>query len=177
MTGAGIGGVYSAINSAIDEPIPARNRGRWWVGDGLGGVVALPLLNNFATNVGWRLRFGIGAILGVLILLVRSNVPESPRWLFIHGGERVRASAGELVAPQLALRQPNLLAGHIHGDSRPTPAAHEDDDPPPSLAERAGPAAVAAAERLFAGNSPPRRSSCSNASSSRTTSSPETMLE
>lgn len=97
LTGFGIGGEYSAINTAIDELIPARNRGRvdlaingsFWVGAGLGGVAALLFLDQslFATNVGWRLAFAIGATLGLGILLVRRNVPESPRWLFIHGRE------------------------------------------------------------------------------------------
>jgi MFS family permease len=98
FTGMGIGGEYSAINSAIDELIPARNRGQvdlsingsYWVGSALGAVVSLVLLDTsiFAANVGWRLAFGMGAILGLGILLVRRQVPESPRWLFIHGREQ-----------------------------------------------------------------------------------------
>jgi MFS family permease len=98
FTGMGIGGEYSAINSAIDELIPARNRGQvdlsingsYWVGSALGAVAALVLLDTsiFAADVGWRLAFGLGAILGFGILLVRRQVPESPRWLFIHGRER-----------------------------------------------------------------------------------------
>ncbi len=97
ITGAGIGGEYAAINSAIDELIPARVRGRvdliingsFWVGSILGSVAAIVLLNTalLPANVGWRVAFGIGAILGLSILLVRRNVPESPRWLFIHGRE------------------------------------------------------------------------------------------
>ena len=94
ITGAGIGGEYAAINSAIDELIPARARGRvdlmingsYWFGSAAGSAAALVLLSSlFATNVGWRLAFGIGAVLGVGILIVRRSVPESPRWLFIHG--------------------------------------------------------------------------------------------
>jgi len=95
FTGAGIGGEYAAINSAIDELIPARVRGRvdliingtYWLGSALGAAGALVLLNtsNFPADVGWRLAFGIGAIFGIFVLLVRRNVPESPRWLFIHG--------------------------------------------------------------------------------------------
>jgi MFS family permease len=97
LTGAGIGGEYAAINSAIDELIPARVRGRvdlmingsYWIGAALGSVAALLLLDTsiFAKDVGWRLAFGCGAVLGILILFVRRNVPESPRWLFIHGRE------------------------------------------------------------------------------------------
>ncbi len=97
FTGAGIGGEYAAINSAIDELIPARVRGRvdliingsFWLGAAIGSVAAVLFLNKslFATDVGWRLAFGIGVVLGVAILFVRRNVPESPRWLFIHGRE------------------------------------------------------------------------------------------
>ncbi len=95
FTGAGIGGEYAAINSAIDELIPARVRGRvdliingsYWVGAAGGALAAVVLLDTalFAADFGWRLAFGLGAALGVGILLVRRNLPESPRWLFIHG--------------------------------------------------------------------------------------------
>ncbi len=95
LTGAGIGGEYSAINSAIDELIPARVRGTvdlivngsYWLGAAAGAALTIVLLNPaiFAPDVGWRLAFGLGAILGICILFVRRNVPESPRWLFIHG--------------------------------------------------------------------------------------------
>jgi MFS family permease/CBS domain-containing protein len=104
ITGAGIGGEYSAINSAIDELIPARVRGQvdltingsYWVGVAIGSVLSVPLLDTslFAANVGWRLAFGIGAILALIILFVRRNVPESPRWMFIHGYDK---EAEELV--------------------------------------------------------------------------------
>jgi MFS family permease len=98
FTGAGIGGEYAAINSAIDELIPARVRGRvdliingsYWVGAAAGAFASVALLDTalFAADVGWRLAFGLGALLGVGILIVRRNVPESPRWLFIHGREQ-----------------------------------------------------------------------------------------
>src|SRR3954468_6472615 len=94
FTGAGIGGEYAAINSAIDELIPARARGQtdlaingsYWVGAAVGAVAAIFLLKEslFAADVGWRLSFALGAILGLGILVVRRHVPESPRWLFIH---------------------------------------------------------------------------------------------
>ncbi len=95
FTGAGIGGEYAAINSAIDELIPARVRGHtdlaingtWWVGTAAGAIATVFLLNPhiFPPDVGWRLCFGIGAVLGLAILLVRRFVPESPRWLMMHG--------------------------------------------------------------------------------------------
>ncbi|MDQ1626840.1 MAG: hypothetical protein QOI54_584 [Actinomycetota bacterium] len=98
LTGAGIGGEYAAINSAIDELIPARVRGRvdliingsYWIGTAAGAALSVLLLNEnlFAKDVGWRLAFGLGAVFGLAILLVRRNVPESPRWMFIHGKEK-----------------------------------------------------------------------------------------
>ena len=97
VTGAGIGGEYAAINSAIDELIPARVRGRvdliingsYWLGAAAGAVAAIFLLDTslFAADLGWRLAFGLGAVFALAILLVRRHVPESPRWLFIHGHE------------------------------------------------------------------------------------------
>ncbi|HET7138367.1 MAG TPA: MFS transporter [Gaiellaceae bacterium] len=96
FTGAGIGGEYSAINSAIDELIPARVRGRvdliingsYWVGSAAGSALALFLLSSvFPKDIGWRIAFALGAVLGLTIMLVRRHVPESPRWLFIHGKE------------------------------------------------------------------------------------------
>ncbi|MEP6667109.1 MAG: MFS transporter [Nocardioidaceae bacterium] len=104
FTGAGIGGEYAAINSAIDELIPARVRGRvdliingsFWLGTAFGAALSVFLLNEafFAKDLGWRLAFGLGAIFGLCILLVRRYVPESPRWMFIHGKE---GEAEELV--------------------------------------------------------------------------------
>ncbi|HCB06170.1 MAG TPA: MFS transporter [Nocardioides sp.] len=97
LTGTGIGGEYAAINSAIDELIPAKYRGRvdvaingsFWIGAAGGALLTIPLLDPTVIDQawGWRLAFGLGAILAVGILLVRRNVPESPRWLFIHGRE------------------------------------------------------------------------------------------
>ncbi|MEA3020271.1 MAG: hypothetical protein QOI47_1795 [Actinomycetota bacterium] len=97
FTGAGIGGEYAAINSAIDELIPARVRGTvdlmingsFWIGTAIGAALSIPLLDTsiFGPDLGWRLAFGIGAVLGVAILIVRRFVPESPRWLMIHERE------------------------------------------------------------------------------------------
>jgi len=95
LTGAGIGGEYSAINSAIQELIPARLRGRtdlaingsFWLGAAAGALVSVPLLDPelFGADLGWRLAFGSGALLGLFILYLRRFLPESPRWLMIHG--------------------------------------------------------------------------------------------
>lgn len=96
LTGFGIGGEYAAINSAIDELIPSRHRGRidviingsYWLGAAGGALLTVPLLDNLPVNIGWRVAFGMGVVLGLAILLVRRHVPESPRWLFIHGRDR-----------------------------------------------------------------------------------------
>jgi MFS family permease len=95
ITGTGIGGEYAAINSAIDELIPAKYRGRvdiaingsFWVGAAGGSLLTVLLLDKslIPAEVGWRLAFALGAVLAVGVLFVRRNVPESPRWLFIHG--------------------------------------------------------------------------------------------
>ncbi|MDX6477308.1 MAG: hypothetical protein QOH95_2819 [Gaiellaceae bacterium] len=95
LAGAGIGGEYSAINSAIDELIPARVRGwvdlaingSWWLGTAAGALLSIPLLDPklFRIDLGWRLAFGLGAILGIGVLLTRRMLPESPRWLMIKG--------------------------------------------------------------------------------------------
>ncbi|MEV1050221.1 MFS transporter [Streptomyces sp. NPDC049887] len=105
LTGFGIGGEYAAINSAIDELIPSKYRGRvdliingsFWLGAMAGALLSVLALNTdiFPKDVGWRLTFALGVVLGLAILLVRRNVPESPRWMFIHGRER---EAEELVA-------------------------------------------------------------------------------
>jgi MFS family permease len=94
LTGAGIGGEYAAINSAIQELVPARFRGRtdlaingsFWVGAALGALGAVMFLKPgvLPDDIGWRAAFGIGAVLGLAILLLRRWVPESPRWLMLH---------------------------------------------------------------------------------------------
>jgi MFS family permease len=94
LTGAGIGGEYAAINSAIDELIPARWRGQanlaingsWWLGTAAGALLTIVLLNPhlIPEHLGWRLCFGFGAVLGIGIVLIRRFIPESPRWLMTH---------------------------------------------------------------------------------------------
>ena len=98
ITGFGIGGEYAAINSAIDELMPAKLRGRidlmvngsYWAGASLGAVASLFLLSGSALPItwGWRLGFGIGGVLGVGVLFLRHHVPESPRWLITHGRQQ-----------------------------------------------------------------------------------------
>jgi MFS family permease len=95
VTGFGIGGEYAAINSAIDELIPARYRGRidivvngsFWVGAAAGSGASLLFLDPslIAPDLGWRLGFAVGGLLGLGVLLLRRHVPESPRWLVTHG--------------------------------------------------------------------------------------------
>ena len=95
LTGCGIGGEYVAINSAIQELIPARYRGRtdlaingsFWLGALLGSLGTLILLapGRFPADIGWRIAFGIGAVLGAVVLVFRRFLPESPRWLMVHG--------------------------------------------------------------------------------------------
>src|SRR5215212_3502324 len=96
IAGMGIGGEYAAINSAIDELIPARFRGRvdiavngtYWAGAIIGTLGTFIFLNAMDPGVGWRLAFLLGPVLGLVILFVRRHLPESPRWQIMHGRER-----------------------------------------------------------------------------------------
>src|SRR5262249_41948136 len=93
IAGMGIGGQYAAINSAIDEMMPARYRGRvdilingsYWAGAIVGSFASLIFLNAFAANVGWRLAFLTGPVLALVVIYVGRTLPESPRWLMTHG--------------------------------------------------------------------------------------------
>jgi MFS family permease len=93
LAGMGIGGQYAAINSAIDEMMPSKYRGRvdiwingsYWAGAILGSFASLVFLNAFAPNVGWRLAFLLGPVLALIVIYVGRTLPESPRWLMTHG--------------------------------------------------------------------------------------------
>jgi MFS family permease len=124
LTGAGIGGEYAAINSAIDELIPARVRGRvdlmingsYWVGAALGSGATVFLLdpNRLPVWLGWRLAFGIGATLGLVIIVFRRWIPESPRWLLIHG----RPAEAERIVDEVERTMP--AAALLPHDAPPT---------------------------------------------------------
>jgi MFS family permease len=121
FTGAGIGGEYSAVNSAVDELIPARLRGTvdlivngsFWLGTAVGAALSIPMLDTslLPASVGWRIMFGIGALLGIGILFVRRMVPESPRWLFIHGRERAAEETVRAIESRVAAQTGARLDG------------------------------------------------------------------
>ncbi|HEY1958591.1 MAG TPA: MFS transporter [Polyangiaceae bacterium] len=128
FAGAGIGGEYSAINSAIDELVPARLRGRidlaingsYWVGVAAGAVLTLVLLDprRVPLWLGWRLAFGLGAVLGLVILFVRRQIPESPRWLLLHGRTREAEETMTLIeeaAGQSHREKPAPVPIHVAG--------------------------------------------------------------
>jgi MFS family permease len=107
LTGAGIGGEYTAINSTIQELVPARYRGwtdlvingSFWIGAAIGAVLGIVLLNPQVIDpeLGWRVAFFAGAALGLIVFLMRFWIPESPRWLMIHGRpERAHAIVAEI---------------------------------------------------------------------------------
>ncbi|SCK46181.1 Predicted arabinose efflux permease, MFS family [Variovorax sp. HW608] len=136
-TGLGIGGEYAAINSAIDELIPARVRGRvnlaingsFWVGAALGAGVSLWLLDPRVLGpvAGWRAGFALGALLAVAILLVRRDVPESPRWLIAHGRAEEAEGIVRRIEEQVTAQHGPLpsAAGHVAFGERAHPGWRE----------------------------------------------------
>src|SRR5215470_10365913 len=116
FTGAGIGGEYTAINSTIQELVPARYRGwtdlvingSFWVGAALGAAGSIVLLDPavLAPDLGWRFAFFIGAVLGLVIFLMRLWLPESPRWLMTHG--RVREAEAVLAGIEAGFAERRL---------------------------------------------------------------------
>jgi MFS family permease len=136
-TGLGIGGEYAAINSAIDELIPARVRGRvnlaingsFWVGAAMGAGLSLWLLDPRALGPvwGWRAGFALGALLAVAILLVRRDVPESPRWLIAHGRSDEAERVVQRIEEQVGAQHGALAApvGHLSFGARAHPGWRE----------------------------------------------------
>jgi len=116
LAGSGIGGEYSAINSAIDELVPARVRGRvalainssWWIGTAAAAGLTVFFLNVFSENVGWRVAFGLGAVLAIGILFIRHLVPESPRWLLTHGRADEAEEVARSIEAEVRKTHPNL---------------------------------------------------------------------
>jgi MFS family permease len=112
LTGLGIGGEYAAVNSAIDELIPAKYRGRvdlivngsFWVGAAAGAAASLLILDGqiVPTNIGWRLGFAVGGVLGLSVLFLRRWVPESPRWLITHCRESEAEQTTRLIESKVA---------------------------------------------------------------------------
>jgi len=126
ITGAGIGGEYAAINSAIDELIPARVRGRvdliingsYWIGAAMGAAATLVVLDprNVPIWLGWRCAFGIGATLGLIVIFFRRWIPESPRWLMIHGRNPEAEAIVTDVERKIAIVKSSAVRGRRYND-------------------------------------------------------------
>src|SRR5437868_11622986 len=125
LTGAGIGGEYTAINSTIQELVPARYRGwtdlvingSFWIGAALGAVSAIVLLDPavISPDMGWRLAYLTGAGLGLVVFVMRMWIPESPRWLMIHGKpDQAHAIVAEI--------ERSVLGQETPGNGTPQPA-------------------------------------------------------
>src|SRR6266699_3851850 len=130
LTGAGIGGEYTAINSTIQELVPARYRGwtdlvingSFWIGAALGAASAIVLLDPAiaGADVGWRLAYLTGACLGLIVFVMRMWIPESPRWLMIHGRpDQAHAIVDEIEKSVIGHAQDQ---GHDQGEDQRQPA-------------------------------------------------------
>jgi MFS family permease len=125
-TGAGIGGEYAAINSTIQELVPARVRGwtdlvingSFWVGAAIGAAGSIVLLNPAVIDpeIGWRVAFLTGGVLGIFIFLMRLWIPESPRWLITHG----RRQEAEAIVAEIEERM--RRQGHVLAPAQGRPA-------------------------------------------------------
>jgi MFS family permease len=135
IAGTGIGGEYAAVNSAIDELIPARYRGRidimvngtYWFGALLANIGTFVLLNQLSPSLGWRIGFAIGPVLGIVIIFVRRHLPESPRWQVMHGRteqaeksisyieHEVQERTGRALPPVDESKAIEVTAGEDHG--------------------------------------------------------------
>lgn len=134
LTGAGIGGEYSAVNSTIQEMIPARYRGwtdlvvngSFWIGGALGAASSIFLLDPayFSPEIGWRLAFLIGAALGLVIIFLRTWIPESPRWLVTHGREAEAEHIVDGIESRLRARHPSFEDGAALESMRLRPRTH-----------------------------------------------------
>ena len=143
LTGAGIGGEYAAVNATIQELIPARRRGfidlvvngSFWLGAAVGAIGALVVLDPsvMPAEDGWRFAFIIGGVLGLIVLLLRRFLPESPRWLMTHGdpqkpsgggGDRTACGAGDryahcrLCRQEIAACEPTFTNGSAPATTR-----------------------------------------------------------
>jgi MFS family permease len=126
LTGAGIGGEYTAINSTIQELVPARYRGwtdllingSFWIGAAIGATSAIILLDPalIGPDHGWRIAYFTGACLGLIVLVMRMWIPESPRWLMIHG----HPEEAEMIVGDIEKSATGHVQGHMQ-DGEPLP--------------------------------------------------------
>ena len=124
LTGAGIGGEYSAINSAVQEFVPARYRGQtdlivngsFWIGAALGALGSIVVLDPrlFAPQIGWRLAFIIGGALAVIVVFLRRYLPESPRWLMTHGRPEDAEHVTAAIEAEITPLPPAVERAHLH---------------------------------------------------------------
>lgn len=89
LTGFGVGGTLPVGYSIFSEYLPVEKRGQrlvilesFWA---LGVIVAAGLAWLIVPSLGWRWLLAISAIPGLIIFVIRRNVPESPRYLLSKG--------------------------------------------------------------------------------------------